>query len=395
MMHRRRFISALAVSSVSPGLLVAETLPGAVGKSIPLVRTPLVLMAPRADGVEAVWGVSRLSRGWLEWEAGAARGRAGVDAHGFVPQGHAVLRVVLRGWRAGQAGRVRAHTVAADDGEEVVSEWKTFRTLDAGAAAGRFAVWNDTHQQEATLRALHEVTPEVDFLVWNGDTCNDWRSEDLIVPTLLHPGGCDITAGRPLVLTWGNHDVRGRYAFRAPEVVGMPEGRPFGAFRAGPVGVIWLHTGEDKPDAHPGFGGRVAFDALRAEQAAWLGEVIARPEMRDAPYRVVFCHIPLRWTDETPPDYGNRGYDHFSARSRAAWHEALVAWGAQVIVSGHTHRAAWLPATTEWPYGQLIGGGPRLENTTWLEGRADERALRLTLRTLTGKVLHEVVQAPL
>ena len=72
-----------------------------------------------------------------------------------------------------------------------------------------------------------------------------------------------------------------------------------------------------------------------------------------------------------------------------------MAWGAQVIVSGHTHRAAWLPATTEWPYGQLIGGGPRLENATWLEGRADERALRLTLRTLTGKVLHEVVQAPL
>ena len=223
-MHRRRFISALAVSSVSPGLLVAETLPGAVRKSMPLVRTPLVLMAPRADGVEAVWGVGRLSRGWLEWEAGAARGRAGVDAHGFVPQGHAVLRVVLRGWRAGQAGRVRAHTVAADDGEEVVSEWKTFRTLDAGAAAARFAVWNDTHQQEATLRALHEVTPEVDFLVWNGDTCNDWRSEDLIVPTLLHPGGCDITAGRPLVLTWGNHDVRGRYAFRAPEWWGCRRG---------------------------------------------------------------------------------------------------------------------------------------------------------------------------
>ena len=35
-----------------------------------LVTSPPVVMAPREDGAEVVWGVSRLSRGWLEWETG-------------------------------------------------------------------------------------------------------------------------------------------------------------------------------------------------------------------------------------------------------------------------------------------------------------------------------------
>ena len=52
-----------------------------------------------------------------------------------------------------------------------------------------------------------------------------------------------------------------------------------------------------------------------------------RPEFRDAPYRVVFCHIPLRWIDETPADYDAGGYDWFSRMSRDAWHDALVELG--------------------------------------------------------------------
>jgi len=70
------------------------------------------------------------------------------------------------------------------------------------------------------MNGLHfEVTPAADFLVWNGDTCNDWKTSDILVPTLLHPGECDITEGRPLLLTFGNHDVRGPRAFEMPDIV--------------------------------------------------------------------------------------------------------------------------------------------------------------------------------
>ena len=389
---RRHFLGTLAAGGLGSAL-AQDTTPA---PKPPLVRTPLVLMAPRADGIEAVWAVTRLSRGLIEWEAeGGAKAIAGADAFGFVPQGEAILRVRLSGLKPGTRYRIRSHTIAAGDQETVVSEWKSYRTLDPSAAATRFTMWNDTHLHDDSIRALHQATPGADFLLWNGDTCNNWTKDELLVPALLHPGECDITGTRPLFITWGNHDVRGAHAFRMPGIVATPEGRPFYAFRSGPVAVICLHTGEDKPDDHPSFEGRVAFDALRAEQARWLAETIRRPELRDAPYRIVFCHIPLRWKDEGPQDYSKTGFDRHSGRSRAAWNQSLVKWKAQIILSGHTHEPAWLPPDTEFPYGQLIGGGPKMAQATWIEGVADAAQLRLKVTNLSGETMHDVSLKPL
>lgn len=359
----------------------------------PLMRTPPVVMAPRADGVEVVWAVSRLCRGWVECrKPGGAVKRFSADDFGFVPQGESILRVRLTGLKPGGAFELRAVVEAAEGGairEE--SPWKPFRTLDPEGDQCHFVVWNDTHEHHETIRRLHEATPAADFLLWNGDTCNDWHQEDWLIPTLLHPAKQDITAGRPLLLTWGNHDVRGKWAFKVQEMMATPGGRPFCAFRSGPVAVVSLHTGEDKPDDHPSFGGRVAFEPMRREQASWLKEITARPEFRDAPFKVVFCHIPLRWTHEAPQtDYGKGGYDYFARASREAWHDALVAWGAQVIISGHTHQDAWIPPDERCPYGQLVSGGPKPEAARWIDGRADASGLSLVMRDLDGRVVHDI-----
>jgi hypothetical protein len=77
-------------------------------------------MAPHSGGFETVWGVSRLSRGWLEWELqDGSNGKAKADAFGFTPQGADVLRVRLDGMKAHSQGRVRSHTFAVDDGEKI------------------------------------------------------------------------------------------------------------------------------------------------------------------------------------------------------------------------------------------------------------------------------------
>lgn len=367
-----------------------------------LVTSPPVVMAPRTDGFEVVWGVSRLCRGRVEWEADdGSRGLVTGDAFGMVPQGDRVLRVRVGGLPTGATVRLRAVTEEVGAaGSRHESAWKTARTLDGTSDTARFAVWNDTHQREDTLRALHEATPEVDVLVWNGDLCNDWKDPSWFTSTVLDPAGLDVSDGRPLSIVVGNHDVRGTWAYQLEDFVATPEGRPFTAFRVGPVACVVLHTGEDKPDAHPTFEGRVAFEPLRAEQAAWLREVTARPEIAGAPYRVVFCHIPLRWVDESVVDYDAEGYDWFSRASRDAWHDALVGWGAQVVVSGHTHYQAWLPATEELPYAQLVSGGPDADPTSdeaaaWIDGEASPDGLVLTMRDLAGTVLHEVRLPPL
>jgi hypothetical protein len=110
---------------------------------------------------------------------------------------------------------------------------------------------------------------------------------------------------------------------------------------------------------------------------------------------MVFCHIPLRWTSEEVKDYAKGGYDSFSRSSREAWHDALVAWKTQVVVSGHMHQTAWIPGTADFPYGQLVGGGPQPERATWIEGKADATALRFVMKGLDGKVIETVEFKPL
>jgi predicted phosphodiesterase len=388
-MKRRAFLTGSVSGTIGAVALGAE----AVVETKALMATPAVVMAPRTDGVEVVWAVNRLCRGWVEWrEAGGEAKKCAADDFGFVPQGDSVMRVRLDGLQPGKSYELRA-IVEAADGEKAREEtpWKSFRTLDPSATEAHFVVWNDTHENHETIRRLHEVTPAADFLLWNGDTCNDWHQEAWLVPTLLSPAGQDVSAGRPLFLVWGNHDVRGKWAFKVKDMMAMPQGRPFYAFRNGPVACICLHTGEDKPDNHPSFGGRVAFEALRSEQAEWLKQATAIPEIRDAPHKVVFCHIPLRWIREHgEPDFAGGGYNHFARECRMAWHDELVKWGAQVVISGHTHQDAWIPADGKFPYAQMVSGGPKPAAARWIEGKAGAAGLKLTMRDLTGKTVHEV-----
>lgn len=390
-MKRRNFIAtsvAGATGAITNIARAQEAAPATVSPA-KLMTSPAVLMAPRADGVEILWAVSRLSRGWVECRVADGKvEKHGGDEFGFVPQGEEVLRVRVDGLRPGTAYELRAVCEAvADPKTREESPWKKFRTLDPQAAATRFVVWNDTHQNDETLDKLHATTPEADFLLWNGDTCNDWHKEEWLAPTLLNPGGNDVTKGRPLHLVWGNHDMRGKWGFRAKDFVANPEGRAYYAYRSGPVAFICLHTGEDKPDDHPSFGGRVALEPLRREQAGWLEKIIAAPGFADAPYRVVFCHIPLRWkTEKSQVDYAHGEYDNFARSSRDAWHSALVKWKAQVVISGHTHEDAWFPGDKDFPYAQLVSGGPKPAAARWIEGIADGSNLKLVMRDLAGNV---------
>ncbi len=403
-MNRRHFFHATPALALLTGHSTAqaqEDAPKGKSDAAPsgaLTLTPPVVMAPRHDGADLVWAVGRLARGWVEWKAESGEsGQAHTTPDGFFPQASRVMKVPLRDLPPGKEYQVRAITEAIDGPpERVESEWKTFRTLDPGAEATRFAVWNDTHQRDETIRELHRITPASDFLLWNGDTCNDWKSEDLLIPTLLHPGGTDFSHQRPVLLTMGNHDVRGKYGYQVPETISTPGQRPYYAFRSGPVAVVCLHTGEDKPDDHPSFQGRASFQRLRERQSEWLGRVVRRPAFRDAPYRVVFCHIPLR-LDEEPEtlDYANGDYDHYARSSRDLWHDSLVTWKAQVVISGHTHQQAYLEPTDAFPYAQLIGGGPQPERARWIEGVADHGQLTLTTRNLQDETTHQVSFPPL
>jgi len=391
-MERRSFLQISAAGSLIGSTAARTDDPTTPAPS--KVGLP-VAMAPRHDGIEIIWRTTELARGYVEFgptpELGSIKRD---DGWGLRPSGGESIRVRLDDLKPGTTYHYRAITESMDKKAptRIVSDVRSFRTLDPKNSATRFAVWNDTHKHDDTIKKLADLTPESDFLLWNGDICNDWYRAGEVADTILQPGGgVDHSAGHPLLLVRGNHDVRGTLAHQVEQHAPMPEGKPWFALRSGPVAAICLDTGEDKPDDHPYLFGRAASEPMRQAQAEWLEQIISRPEFRDAPYRIVFCHIPLRWTDETT----DHGYDWYSKRSRDLWHDSLVKWGAQMVISGHTHREAHIQSSADFPYQQLVGGGPKMTQARLITGAADAESLILEVRDMDAKVTRSITLKPM
>lgn len=408
-LNRRRFLTTSpAVAGVMGSLAAGKAIAPAPASAESsdgngLTTSPPALFGPREDGVTVAWSVAGLCRGVVEYgETDELGSVAHSDPFGFTPNGEHVIRVRLEGLKPGTrySYRVSTHGVDAELRErEHRSDLRHFTTLSAGGDRTSFVVWNDTHDRTDTIRALHTLTHEepAEFMVWNGDISNDVHRREQIVPLYLAPGeGLDFSDGLPCCYIRGNHDVRGIRASMIDHYVDTPTGRPYYSMRVGPVAAVMLDTGEDKADDHPSFRGMAAFEALRREQAGWLADELKKPHMADAPYRVAFCHIPLRGRDDSQTyETGSRGYDLLSVRSRVLWHDALTDWGVQVVVSGHRHRFDYIEADERFPYAQLVGGGPQLERALLIRGDADGGRLRFRTINLDKETVHEVEFPPL
>jgi hypothetical protein len=405
-MNRRKFLATLggasAAAVTAESSLKADSTTdttnqnGAIATARLMDGTPAVY-APTATGATIVWTLNTPARGVVEYGESADLGQVyRSDAFGFVPNGERFIKVKLRGLKPGVRYWWRTVTVLLSGGDPEISPVYSFRTLDPAAAETKFAVWNDTHDRAETIRKLHSFTKSepADFLIWNGDASNNIEKPGVIPGLYVHPAGVNLSEGPPVLFSRGNHDCRGLYASQVPDYIDYPAGRPYYAFRSGPLAVIVLDTGEDKPDKHPTFRGVAAFEPLIQAEKQWLARVIQRPEIRNAPYRLMFCHIPLRSSMEMPVDYDKGGYDLFSKRGREAWNESLVRWGVQAVISGHMHQAACLKGTPEFPYDQLVGGGPDLAGATVIRGFATNKEMKITIQALDGATRHAVSYQP-
>jgi 3',5'-cyclic AMP phosphodiesterase CpdA len=173
----------------------------------------------------------------------------------------------------------------------------------------------------------------------------------------------------------GNHDVRGALARRLPEF--MPRALEHGyqnVLRMGPVGIVVLDTGEDKEG--PQFYGDLGEWALyRERQRKWLEQAVKDPLFREAPHKIVFCHIPLRW--KSPASAGS-----WCGDGDQRWSALLAGAGVKAVFSGHTHEFWHGEPTADRPFHQIVGGGPQTKATKWsptpatvIQLVADEKAL--------------------
>ncbi len=408
-LDRRAFLTASAGSLAAAGTASAqdaeteaEVPEGAFTAGSddgPAFAGPPAVSGPSPESMVVLQPVSRFATGYLEYSVdGGAFRRAEAAPAGLRPFEEHVLKFELPPLPPGKeiAYRTVAHSVGwtrvrqfyhgqVAAGAPQTSETRTFRTLDPGAAATRFAVWNDTHENAETLAALHARTAELspDFLLWNGDQTNDLHFEGDMAAQLVAPAGLSL-AGWPLAYVRGNHDVRGPAAKHLPRFTGTPGDRFHYAFRSGPVAALVMDTGEDKPDDSVYFGGMAAFQPMQRRQAEWLRQVAREPWFRSAPFKVMFCHIPLYSRRDIFPQH--RRWEHHTF-CREQWEAALLDAGVKLIVSGHTHAQEWRPAGDGQPIAQLIGGAPQPRWATFIKGVATNDKLEVQMSRLDGEVL--------
>ena len=440
-MNRREFLkgSALTVAVTTAGCATvegtrneerstnADPFLGTQGE--PLKVGFPCLQAPGETTMGVSWRVSGLAKGVVEVADNPGFKDSRIvksGGYGLVPIDVSALQVRLEGLKPATRYWYRTITTPFTDyksiynaklGAPIVSETHSFMTLGAGAAA-HFCVINDTHAQwkpfEMAVAKAKALAPSA--IVWNGDATNTTQRKDTAAEIFLDPpiASKDWSSDIPVLFESGNHDFRGSWISKKEEVMfarhpAERRGDQWDlkwnfAVRLGDLALIGMDTGEDKPDGHPKWFGLANFSPYRQAQAKWLEEALARPDIADAKFKVLFCHIPL-FAAKDHPDYPHDGvkidpndYAYWSRECHDLWVPVLERAGVQLVVAAHKHRFRYDAPTADRKWAQIVGGGPELGTSrgkadagrfpTVIEGRVENGKLVVTVHDVfNGKVV--------
>ncbi len=276
-MNRRQFLqvstTAAVGATVARARVADENQPLTASGRFLFASAP-VLINPSPDGITVLCAINSPGTGWVEFGPDEKLGhRADGASGGFAPYSDRLLSFRLTGLKPGAKYFYRVHAAPINfttaysikRGDTIVSPINSFRTLDPSAKESTFTIWNDTHENADTLRALTKSLHQnpTDVLIWNGDVTNDIKDESKIIDQFISPAGQPFAQSVPLFLSRGNHDVRGKFARKLPHYMSGPAGEYYYAFRIGPLAVIILDSGEDKPDDKPVYAGLNRFAEYR------------------------------------------------------------------------------------------------------------------------------------
>ena len=413
-MKRRDFLaalplSALAIKAGTMSLRAAAAQPTDTGS---IIDSPPLLQNPCEDSMNVVWAVKTPATGYVVFGETLELGQRAVTDHfGLNPYDDRFIQARITGLSPGKTYYYRTMTVPVDfqnaynivSGEVVVSPAYSFKTVDAGATNVTFSVINDTHQNAPVLAKLMPKLAELkaDYTLWNGDLINDYYTDEQVITNIARPADAAFAAEKPLLFVRGNHDYRGPWCRNLPRLLmpwchADPKYRNLGynfAFRQGPLAIISLDTGEDKPDAHPVFSGMVQYEHNMHRQTEWLEETLKRPDIASAPYIVAFCHIPLY--DPRPnanPGTTLEGYAGYSGLGLKLWGALLDKANVPLVISAHQHAYRFSEPDEGRSWAQLVGGGHEGQDDsrnapTVIHGHADANKLVITVYNVANDTI--------
>lgn len=345
--------------------------------------TPAITMGPllldmAGDSVAIEWMTDAPSDARVSYGEGALDREAVPQIDGLVPVG-TMHRVVLKGLQPGRTYRYRVSSrrVVAlkpywpDRGNTVESPVRAFTTFDAVKKSVRFATMTDTHEDVERVRALMALalSQPVDFVAHTGDGVHYATGENQLKDKFLAPVATGLQGSTPLLYARGNHEYRGEFARSLGGYLHAQEGRYYYTRDAGPVHLVVVDTGEDKPDATNVYAGLNDLRAYRLDELAWLRETLAaEPRTRAAPFTVVLGHDPAwGWVDG----------------ANAAWTHAANEAKVDLFIAGHLHRLERIrPGQQGNDFTILALGQDQIARVV-----ADERQLKVTVIDRQGRTV--------
>ncbi len=299
--------------------------------------TPAITMGPLLldmsdTSVIVEWMTDSASDGKVSYGEGTFDHEVVPQVDGMVPVG-TMHRVVIEGLKPGHRYqyRVSSRRVVAlkpywpDMGKTVESPPGSFTTFDTKKKATRFAAITDTHENVERIQALMGMIREtpVDFVVHTGDSLNYVVSENQIKDRFLAPMATGLEGKTPLLYVRGNHEYRGEMARYFGDYLHAQDGRYVYMRDDGPLHMVMVDTGEDKPDDTQVYAGLNNLRDYRKQELAWFRRTLSdESRTKTAPFTVVLGHDPSwGWVDG----------------QESQWTQAANQARIDLFIAGHEH----------------------------------------------------------
>lgn len=246
----------------------------------------------------------------------------------------------------------------------------TFLTSDHSRQSVNFAMVNDIHGKSDLLEKLisHCDLKKTDMFLFNGDMVSIFNNEKEIFEGFMDKATELFASEIPMYYTRGNHETRGSFATAFQDYFSPKQEHIYYMFRQGPVCFVILDSGEDKPDSDLEYAGITVYDQYRTEQAEWLKKVLESKEYKEAPFKVVVCHMP--------PFGGWHGEQEVAEKFIPLLNNA----GVDIMLCGHLHRYMRNEPKDGVRFPVIVNS-----NNTVLKAEAGAKELNIRILDMEGK----------
>ena len=246
----------------------------------------------------------------------------------------------------------------------------TFLTSDHSRQSVNFAMVNDIHGKSDVLEKLISYCDlkKTDMFLFNGDMVSIFNNEKEIFEGFMDKATELFASEIPMYYTRGNHETRGSFAIAFQDYFSPKQEHIYYMFRQGPVCFVILDSGEDKPDSDLEYAGITVYDQYRTEQAEWLKKVLESKEYKEAPFKVVVCHMP--------PFGGWHGEQEVAEKFIPLLNNA----GVDIMLCGHLHRYMRNEPKDGVRFPVIVNS-----NNTVLKAEAGAKELNIRILDMEGK----------